>query len=50
MNLISKAFVAYSMDILKDKSMLSSRHNVQHGDISVFTHGGKILLFVKQKV
>ena len=38
MNLISKAFVAYSMDILKDKSMLSSRHNVQHGDISVFTH------------
>lgn len=38
MDIASKAFAAYSKDILKNKSMLSSRHNVQHGNVSVFTH------------
>lgn len=38
MELAYKAFAAYSKDIIRNKSMLSSRRNVQHGNVSVFTH------------
>lgn len=38
MNINSKVFLKYSGDILQDKKMLSSRENVQHGNVSVLTH------------
>ncbi len=38
MDITAKAFLMYSADILRDKNMLSSKRNIQHGDVSVFTH------------
>lgn len=34
----SETFFKYSLPILKDKKMLSSLKNTQHGTVSVFTH------------